>query len=105
MTMADTTEACCGTPSKPVRDGFHHFEFCKTTWEVPVRYQELSPIGIGAYGTVCSALDTLHGMRVAVKKLCNPFSNNVPAKRAYRELRVLKHMKNDNIIGLCEYVG
>lgn len=84
---------------KPVRQGYHRFEFCKTTWEIPERYADLSPIGLGAYGTVCSAEDTVHGVRVALKKLSNPFSNNIKAKRAYRELRVLKHMKNDNIIG------
>ena len=38
---------------------------------------------------------------MALKKLSSPFSNNIQAKRAYRELRVLKHMKNDNIIGQC----
>ena len=85
--------------TKPVRKGYHRFEFCKTTWEIPERYEDLSPIGLGAYGTVCSAEDTFHELRVALKKLSNPFSNNIQAKRAYRELRVLKHMKNDNIIG------
>ena len=87
---------------RPLKTGYHRFEFCKTTWELPDRYQDLRPIGLGAYGTVCSAQDCLHGgMRVALKKLSSPFSNNIQAKRAYRELRVLKHMKNDNIIGQC----
>lgn len=86
--------------AKPlIREGYHRTELCKTSWDVPDRYQDLSPIGIGAYGTVCSAIDTHHGVRVALKKLSNPFSNNVQAKRAYRELRVLKHMKNDNLLG------
>ena len=32
--------------------GFYRTELNKTVWEVPVRYQELSPIGTGAYGQV-----------------------------------------------------
>lgn len=32
--------------------GFYKLELFKTVWEVPKRYQDLSPIGTGAYGTV-----------------------------------------------------
>ena len=32
--------------------GFYRIEINKTVYEVPIRYQELSPIGTGAYGTV-----------------------------------------------------
>lgn len=35
-----------------VREGFYRVELAKTVWEVPTRYQDLSPIGTGAYGTV-----------------------------------------------------
>ena len=35
-----------------VKEGFYRVELAKTAWEVPVRYQEFSPIGTGAYGTV-----------------------------------------------------
>ena len=35
-----------------VKDGFYRVELAKTVWEVPTRYQDLSPIGTGAYGTV-----------------------------------------------------
>jgi len=31
---------------------YYTIELNKTEWEVPVRYQELSPIGTGAYGQV-----------------------------------------------------
>jgi len=32
--------------------GFYRIELIKTLWEVPTYYQDLSPIGTGAYGTV-----------------------------------------------------
>lgn len=46
-----------------------------------------------------SSIDTLHNMKVAIKKLARPFQSAVHAKRTYRELRMLKHMNHENIIG------
>merc|ERR1711894_176726 len=37
---------------------------------------------------------------MAIKKLARPFQSAIHAKRTYRELRMLKHMKHENIIGL-----
>ena len=39
-----------------VKEGFYRVELAKTAWEVPSRYQDLSPIGTGAYGTVWCVL-------------------------------------------------
>ncbi|XP_056413614.1 mitogen-activated protein kinase 14 isoform X2 [Hyla sarda] len=82
--------------------GFYRQELNKTLWEVPERYQNLSPVGSGAYGSVCSAYDTKTEQRVAVKKLSRPFQSIIHAKRTYRELRLLKHMKHENVIGLLD---
>ncbi|KAM4022384.1 mitogen-activated protein kinase 12-like isoform 2-T2 [Anomaloglossus baeobatrachus] len=82
------------------RKGFYYQEINKTKWEVPGRYKELRAVGSGAYGTVCSAKDTVTGDRVAIKKLLRPFQSLVHAKRAYRELRLLKHMNHENVISL-----
>ncbi|XP_014376145.1 mitogen-activated protein kinase 14 isoform X3 [Alligator sinensis] len=84
------------------RPKFYRQELNKTVWEVPERYQNLSPVGSGAYGSVCSAYDTKTGLRVAVKKLSRPFQSIIHAKRTYRELRLLKHMKHENVIGLLD---
>ncbi|XP_078276841.1 mitogen-activated protein kinase 14B isoform X3 [Rhinoraja longicauda] len=73
-----------------------------TLWEVRERYANLSPIGSGAYGTVCSATDRRTGLKVAIKKLYRPFQSETFAKRAYRELKLLKHMKHENVIGLID---
>uniref|UniRef100_A0A8C6LLG2 mitogen-activated protein kinase n=1 Tax=Nothobranchius furzeri TaxID=105023 RepID=A0A8C6LLG2_NOTFU len=81
---------------------FYRQDLNKTTWEVPERYQNLSPVGSGAYGSVCSAYDVKTGLRVAVKKLSRPFQSIIHAKRTYRELRLLKHMKHENVIGLLD---
>uniref|UniRef100_A0A8C6LS43 mitogen-activated protein kinase n=1 Tax=Nothobranchius furzeri TaxID=105023 RepID=A0A8C6LS43_NOTFU len=88
--------------SQNVRPTFYRQDLNKTTWEVPERYQNLSPVGSGAYGSVCSAYDVKTGLRVAVKKLSRPFQSIIHAKRTYRELRLLKHMKHENVIGLLD---
>uniref|UniRef100_A0A7N8XC32 mitogen-activated protein kinase n=1 Tax=Mastacembelus armatus TaxID=205130 RepID=A0A7N8XC32_9TELE len=82
--------------------GFYRQEVNRTVWEVPERYRDLKQVGTGAYGTVCSAWDRRAGTQVAIKKLLRPFQSKLFAKRAYRELRLLKHMKHENVIGLLD---
>ncbi|XP_022170196.1 mitogen-activated protein kinase 14B-like isoform X2 [Myzus persicae] len=81
---------------------YYKIEINKTEWEVPDRYQMLTPVGLGAYGQVCSAVDNQTGLKVAIKKLARPFQSAVHAKRTYRELRMLKHMNHENVIGLLD---
>uniref|UniRef100_A0A4W3JCI5 mitogen-activated protein kinase n=1 Tax=Callorhinchus milii TaxID=7868 RepID=A0A4W3JCI5_CALMI len=85
-----------------VRTGFYRQELNKTLWEVPDRYQNLTPVGSGAYGSVCSAYDTRTRQKVAIKKLSRPFQSLIHGRRTYRELRLLKHMKHENVIGLLD---
>ncbi|XP_060100783.1 mitogen-activated protein kinase 12 isoform X2 [Heteronotia binoei] len=84
------------------KKGFYRQELAKTLWEVKERYRDLQPVGSGAYGSVCSATDRKNGTKVAIKKLYRPFQSELFAKRAYRELRLLKHMKHENVIGLLD---
>lgn len=57
---------------------------------------------------VCSATDSQTVLKdgtsakVAIKKLARPFQSAIHAKRTYRELRMLKHMNHENIIGLLD---
>ena len=44
-----------------------------------------------------SAKDNLTGQNVAVKKIMKPFSTPVLSKRTYRELKLLKHLKHENV--------
>lgn len=55
---------------------------------------------MGAFGLVCSATDTYTGQSVAIKKIMKPFSTAVLAKRTYRELKLLKHLRHENLICL-----
>lgn len=44
-----------------------------------------------------SAFDKERKMKVAIKKLGRPLQTTLHAKRAYREIRMLKHMHHDNV--------
>uniref|UniRef100_A0A1A7WNQ4 Stress-activated protein kinase JNK n=1 Tax=Iconisemion striatum TaxID=60296 RepID=A0A1A7WNQ4_9TELE len=79
---------------------FYSVQVGDSTFTVLKRYQQLRAIGSGAQGIVCSALDTVLSIPVAVKKLCRPFQNQTHAKRAYRELVLLKCVNHKNIIRL-----
>ena len=69
---------------------------------VQTRYQDLKMIGSGAQGVVISVYDTVQKKRVAIKKLAKPFRNEEYAKRAFRELRLLKMFNHPNVIGLYD---
>lgn len=87
---------------EPVAQGFYRSELNKATWEVPVRYQNLQSIGSGAYGLVCSAKDIKGDNMVAIKKFSRPFQSLIHAKRTYREIKLLRHMNHENIIGIMD---
>ena len=65
-------------------------------------YQAIENIGTGAYGVVCSALNKLTKEKVAIKKIPNIFEQTVIAKRTYREIRILKHFRHDNVVAIQE---
>lgn len=81
---------------------FRKSELNRAIWEVPLRYEDLQPVGAGSYGLVSSATDSRRQMRVAIKKLARPFQSPIHAKRTYRELTLLAHMKHENVIGLLD---
>uniref|UniRef100_A0A8D3A4X2 mitogen-activated protein kinase n=1 Tax=Scophthalmus maximus TaxID=52904 RepID=A0A8D3A4X2_SCOMX len=84
------------------RAHFSREEINSTVWEVPEKFTRLKQIGTGAYGSVCSTINEKTAEKVAIKKLHRPFQSEIFAKRAYRELRLLKHMKHENVIGLLD---
>jgi len=71
-----------------------------TKFEAPKRYTVLEPVGQGAYGVVCSAQDEEKRETVAVKKIENAFEHLTFAKRTLRELRILRHLRHENLIDI-----
>ncbi|KAE8389166.1 mitogen-activated protein kinase mpkC [Aspergillus alliaceus] len=81
---------------------FIRAEILGTTFETTSRYANVQPVGLGAFGLVCSAYDQITQQHVAVKKMMNPFANSAIAKRTYREVKLLKQLRHENLIGLCD---
>ena len=69
-------------------------------FEVDSRYSVIETIGTGAYGVVCSAIDNKTGCKVAIKKISRIFDVPAVTKRTFRELKILKHFKHDNVINI-----
>ncbi|XP_014385099.1 PREDICTED: mitogen-activated protein kinase 13 [Myotis brandtii] len=61
-----------------------------------------TPAAPGPLVVTVSAIDKRSGEKVAIKKLSRPFQSEIFAKRAYRELLLLKHMQHENVIGLLD---
>ncbi|KAG9509590.1 Mitogen-activated protein kinase 14, partial [Fragariocoptes setiger] len=89
------------SPCQP-QQTFVKLEINRSIWQVPSHYEQLQSVGAGSYGLVSSAFDSKNKMKVAIKKLARPFQSPVHAKRTYRELKLLKHMKHENVIGLLD---
>lgn len=97
--MAGHIEAPRGFHVERVKQKSHE-KIGEAIFVVLDRYVDLQSIGSGAQGVVCSALDKKSNERVAIKKLSKPFTNETYAKRAFRELRLMKMVNHKNIIGL-----
>ncbi|KAI5073718.1 hypothetical protein GOP47_0011731 [Adiantum capillus-veneris] len=74
-------------------------------FEVTSKYvPPIRPIGRGAYGIVCSAINSETGEEVAIKKIGNAFDNRIDAKRTLREIKLLRHMDHENIIVIKDII-
>lgn len=71
-------------------------------FECDSRYTPLESIGTGAYGVVCAAKDNRTGRKVAIKKIPRAFDELIIAKRTYRELKILRHLRHENIISILD---
>lgn len=87
-------------PNGRATPGKHYFTLWRTIFEVDLRYIPVKPIGKGAYGIVCSAHDLGSGMKVAIKRITNVFENTTDARRTLREIKLLRHLFHENIIGV-----
>jgi len=74
------------------------FMVCGTRFDVDSRYTLIKPIGSGAYGVVCSALDNHTGEKVAIKKINKAFEHLTDTKRTLREVKILRHFNHENVI-------
>jgi len=78
----------------------------KIDFEVPTRYSDLTYLGGGSYGIVCSAKDATRSNKkdqghVAIKRIGGVFRDVVDAKRILREMKLLRHLQGHaNVVGI-----
>lgn len=78
---------------------YHTLQVGYNKFTIDERYHTLKPIGDGSYGFVVSAVDSVTGNKVAIKKVKDTFADVVDAKRILRELKLLRHLNgHENII-------
>ncbi|KAG2222389.1 hypothetical protein INT45_006911 [Circinella minor] len=83
--------------------GYQTFPVINQHFIVDRKYQFMREMGQGAYGVVCAAKDTDSGEQVAIKKVCRIFEKNILAKRALREVKLLKHFNgHENITSVID---
>lgn len=84
----------CGVPGKA----------CYVIWRseflIEEKYVPIKAIGKGAYGVVCSSKNLVTGEKVAIKKIGNAFENLTDARRTLREIKLLRHLRHENIIAV-----
>jgi len=74
-------------------------------FQIDSKYSIVETIGEGAYGVVCSAVDTTTKTTVAIKKICDVFDVPTITKRTLREIKILKHFRqHHNIISIKEII-
>ncbi|KIJ65683.1 hypothetical protein HYDPIDRAFT_187390 [Hydnomerulius pinastri MD-312] len=84
--------------------GYHTFmsSFGKV-FHVEKRWKLVREMGSGAYGVVVSAADEISGETVAIKLVTRVFEKVQLAKRALREITLLRHFANhENITGMID---
>ncbi|KLT40954.1 kinase-like protein [Cutaneotrichosporon oleaginosum] len=83
--------------------GYHSLHAMKHVFHVPNRWKLLRALGQGAYGLVVSVQDTLSGEPVAIKCITRVFDKPILARRALREITLLRHFgEHENLTGLID---
>ena len=104
--------------------GYHSLKSFDQTFRLEKRWKLVREMGSGAYGVVMSvlhpftvgpkptreivssAVDEISGETVAIKMVTRVFAKTSLAKRALRELTLLRHFSNhENITGLIDVDG
>lgn len=85
------------------RRGYHTLmsSFGKA-FHVEKRWKLIREMGSGAYGYVISAADEVSGEPVAIKMVTRATEKVQLAKRALREITLLRHFNHENITGLID---
>lgn len=80
----------------------HSFPAGKHTFTIDTRYSMIRVVGSGAYGVVISSKDSKRNENVAIKMVPKAFNDEIDAKRILREIKLLKHFRHENVVGIVD---
>lgn len=87
-----------------IGNGRNQWIVCSNKFEVDEQYEIIEAMGQGAYGIVVAAKDQLaddpEDNLVAIKKIERAFEHKVFMQRTLRELKILRLLQHENIIGI-----
>lgn len=83
-------------------EGNKRYTICGMRFETTPNYAVRKAVGQGAYGLVCSGRNVESSKLVAIKKIPKAFEDTVDCKRLLREIKILRHFKHDNVLGLLD---
>ncbi|KAH6777541.1 MAP kinase 4 [Perilla frutescens var. hirtella] len=109
LDMSPQLERTEKTPRRTLMEGgggYVKYNLYGNLFEVSAKYghHPPRPIGRGACGLVCAALNKENNEEVAIKKISNAFENRIDAKRTLREIKILRHMDHPNIISIKDII-
>lgn len=83
----------------------HHSYGRFDDWEVGDEYALIEILGRGSYGQVVKGMDRVSGKIVAVKQMKRIFDEPTDAKRAYREMHILRHLGHPSVVKLLNVIS
>lgn len=87
-----------------VVDSYRQFRTSGYEFEITSRYEIQKFLGYGAFGVVCSAMDTNRNKEVAIKKIMNVMNDSHRAKQTLREIRLMKLFHHENITKILDLI-
>ncbi|CAF2113015.1 unnamed protein product [Brassica napus] len=81
------------------------YNFSGNIFEVTAKYKPLIMLlGRGGGGIVCSGINSETNERVAIKKIMHACRDQIIAKRTLREIKLLRHLEHENMVGIKDIV-
>ena len=78
------------------------FVVCGNLFEVKKKYVPIKPIGKSSVRPSSLSKDEKQNTKVAIKKITNAFENVVDAKRTLREIKLLRHLRHENVVPITD---
>ena len=82
--------------------GLSRFSIAATQFEISARYTPIRAVGRGAYGVVVSAIDSVTGRHVAIKRISDAYRDPLDTKRTLSELLLLRTLSHGNVVQMLD---